>query len=154
MRKAALLYNPDSGGSRKRQRELESALSVFRAAGIGFLVLIATPIAAIVLGVTLIGLPVALLGLVAWLTGLYLAKIFVAALVGQTLMTSPTSRPGSFALALLLGLVLVFVAVNLPYLGGWIRALVVLLGLGIGFVQVRAYWQVTRRATTPVPVGQ
>jgi len=34
MRKAALLYNPDSGGSRKRQRELESALRVLRAAGV------------------------------------------------------------------------------------------------------------------------
>jgi YegS/Rv2252/BmrU family lipid kinase len=34
MRKAALLYNPESGGSRKRQRELESALAVLRNAGI------------------------------------------------------------------------------------------------------------------------
>jgi len=33
MRKAALLYNPDSGGSRKRQRELDSALAVLRNAG-------------------------------------------------------------------------------------------------------------------------
>jgi len=34
MRKAALLYNPDSGGSRKRQRELEFALGVLRSAGV------------------------------------------------------------------------------------------------------------------------
>ena len=34
MRKAALLYNPDSGGSRKRQRELESALTILRHAGV------------------------------------------------------------------------------------------------------------------------
>ena len=34
MRKAALLYNPDSGGSRKRQRELDSALAVLRDAGV------------------------------------------------------------------------------------------------------------------------
>ena len=34
MRKAALLYNPDSGGTRKRLRELESALAVLRAAGV------------------------------------------------------------------------------------------------------------------------
>ncbi len=34
MRKAALLYNPDSGGSQQRQRELESALAVLRAAGV------------------------------------------------------------------------------------------------------------------------
>ena len=34
MRKAALLYNPDSGGTRKRLRELESALEVLRNAGV------------------------------------------------------------------------------------------------------------------------
>jgi len=34
MRKAALLYNPDSGSSRKRQRELESALAILRSAGV------------------------------------------------------------------------------------------------------------------------
>ncbi len=34
MRKAALLYNPDSGGSRRRQRELQSALALFKASGI------------------------------------------------------------------------------------------------------------------------
>ena len=34
MRKAALLYNPVSGGSRKRQRELDRALSVLREAGV------------------------------------------------------------------------------------------------------------------------
>ena len=34
MCKAALLYNPDSGGSQQRQRELESALAVLRGAGV------------------------------------------------------------------------------------------------------------------------
>jgi diacylglycerol kinase family enzyme len=34
MRKAALLYNPDSGGSKRRQHELESALGVLRGAGV------------------------------------------------------------------------------------------------------------------------
>jgi diacylglycerol kinase family enzyme len=34
MRKAALLYNPDSGGSQKRLSELESALAVLRAGGV------------------------------------------------------------------------------------------------------------------------
>jgi len=34
MRKAALLYNPGSGGSKQRQRDLESALSVLRNGGV------------------------------------------------------------------------------------------------------------------------
>jgi YegS/Rv2252/BmrU family lipid kinase len=34
MRKAALLYNPDSGGSKRRQRELQSAVEILRAGGV------------------------------------------------------------------------------------------------------------------------
>jgi len=34
MRKAALLYNPDSGGSKQRQRELQSALSILKDGGV------------------------------------------------------------------------------------------------------------------------
>ncbi len=34
MRKAALIHNPDSGGSKKRQRELESALAVLESGGV------------------------------------------------------------------------------------------------------------------------
>jgi len=34
MRQAALVYNPESGGSRKRRRELESALAVLTGAGV------------------------------------------------------------------------------------------------------------------------
>jgi len=34
MRKAALVYNPDSGGSKQRQRELQSALAILRDGGI------------------------------------------------------------------------------------------------------------------------
>ncbi len=34
MRKAALLYNPDSGGSKQRQRELESAVATLRAGAV------------------------------------------------------------------------------------------------------------------------
>lgn len=34
MRKAALLYNPESGGSKQRQRELQEALAILRAGGL------------------------------------------------------------------------------------------------------------------------
>ena len=34
MRKAALLYNPDSGGSKRRQRELQSALEILKAGSV------------------------------------------------------------------------------------------------------------------------
>ena len=34
MRKAALLYNPESGGSKRRQRELQSAVEILRSGGV------------------------------------------------------------------------------------------------------------------------
>ncbi len=120
---------------------LGKAGSLLQATGVGFLVLAATPVAAIIAGITLIGLPIALLGLVVWVAGLYLAKIFVAALVGRVMMRPPVGQLRPFVPALLMGLVIVFVASNLPYLGGWVRLLVMLLGLGIGFNQVRSHWR-------------
>lgn len=120
---------------------LTTAGGVLRTLGIGFLVLVVTPLAAVLVGITLIGLPIGLLGLVVWLAGLYLAKIFVAGWLGQALRRPESPQTGAFALPLLLGLVIVFVAMNLPYLGGLIRFLVILLGLGIALVQVRQYWQ-------------
>jgi len=41
MRKAALLYNPDSGGSAKRRRELQSALDILKGAGVEAEILLA-----------------------------------------------------------------------------------------------------------------
>ena len=126
---------------------LDKASSVLLTMGLGFLVLVAPPIAALIAAITLVGLPLALLGAGLWLACLYVAKIFVAALIGQGIRRSPLSQPKSFALDLLIGLAIVFVAINLPYLGGWIRFLVLLLGLGLAFIQARSHWQ---RVTTPV----
>jgi len=125
---------------------LEKTSAALPALGIGFLVLVAPPVAAILAGITLVGLPLALLGLAAWLAALYLAKIIVAALIGQSIRRSPLGQPKSFALDLLIGLAIVFVVINLPYLGGWISFLVLLLGLGLAFMQARRHWQ---HVTTP-----
>ena len=117
---------------------LETAGAVLRTMGVGFLALVATPVAAFVAAITLIGLPVGLLGGVAWLAGLYLAKIFVGAFLGRALMRSAGRR--SFAVTLLVGLVISLAAVSIPYAGWVIHFLFLLLGLGIFVLQVRGYW--------------
>ncbi len=96
-----------------------------KAGGIGFITLVTVPVAFIILAVTIIGLPVALLSLALWGAGLYLAKIVVAEFVGRSLLKNPKcdlvagrTRP-----------VVVF-AVNLPWIGGLINFLLILLGLG------------------------
>lgn len=119
---------------------LETAGRVLLTMGVGFLALVALPIAAIIAAITLIGLPIGLLGLVTWLAGLYLAKIFVAAFLGQALMRPPAGQMASFALALLVGLVIVLVAINIPYVGRWIHFLAILLGFGVGAIQAYRGW--------------
>jgi cytoskeletal protein CcmA (bactofilin family) len=115
----------------------DTLVAILRKLGVGFLLLVATPIAAILVAITLIGLPLGLIALALWLLGLYLAKIFVAAWVGQTWMEPPAGKAGPFVLALLLGLVVVYVAMNLPYVGGLLHFLIFLLGLGMAFSQIR-----------------
>ena len=125
---------------------LESGGAILRSCGVGFLVLCATPIAIVLVGITLIGLPIALLGLMLWLAGLYLAKIVVAGFVGRALLNPAEGQTGAFVRALLVGLLIVFVAVNIPYVGRWISFLVLLLGLGMALLQARGRWQQVQAA--------
>ena len=94
------------------------------AGGLGFLFLVSVPIAAIIVGVTIIGLPIALISFALWIAGLYFSKIVVADFVGRSLMKERG------AVSLLAGLFVVIVAVNLPWIGGLINFLLCLMGLG------------------------
>ena len=83
---------------------------------------------------TLIGLPVGLLVLALWLAGLYVAQILVATLVGRGLLQKAGAPPATFAPVLLVGLVCVAFASNLPYVDGLVRLVVLVLGLGLAVV--------------------
>jgi predicted anti-sigma-YlaC factor YlaD len=115
---------------RLRRAGFSDIISVLKSGGIGFLLVFATPIAAICVAITLIGMPIAFVGFVTWLLGLYLAKIVVANFIGRTLLASQGDRMTSVALGLLVGLVLTFIAINLPYVGGLIHFVLVLVGFG------------------------
>jgi len=127
---------------------LDSGRALGRAAGVGFLALVATPVAAIIACITLVGIPAGVLAIGLFLAGLWVAKVFVAAAVGRSLITGRGGAAPSFPLALLAGLVTVFVAINLPYhVGGWLTFLVILVGFGLAVEGVRDGMR--RRALTP-----
>jgi hypothetical protein len=109
---------------------LSTVRSLLISGGIGFLAAVAIPIAAIILAITLIGLPIGLVAITLWLLGLYMAKIVVARCIGGALLGEERQGLGSTALALLIGLVIVIVAVNLPYIGGVLNFVLMLIGLG------------------------
>jgi hypothetical protein len=114
--------------------------SLWRRIGIGFLLLIAPPVAIIIVAITLVGIPLALIALVLWLITIYLAKIFVAALLGRALLGPIRPGVGGFAVPLFIGLLIVFIAVNVPYVGGLVRFGVLVLGLGLAFEWLRRSW--------------
>ncbi len=113
-----------------RRMNFSDALTVLKSGGIGFLIMIAMPIAAVIVMITLIGFPIGLIAVTAWLLGLYFAKILVANFLGRVLLLSDMSRFSSVVLSLLLGLLIVFIAINLPYIGWLIHFLVVIVGFG------------------------
>jgi cytoskeletal protein CcmA (bactofilin family) len=120
---------------------LNRASAVLKAGGVGFLVLVATPVAVVILGVTLVGLPIAILTLFTLLAGLYLAKVFVGAFIGQGMLKAQAGASQPFAVSLLLGLFIIYVATDLPYVGGVLNFLVILLGLGIAATQAFIHWR-------------
>ncbi|MFI5183385.1 MAG: zf-HC2 domain-containing protein [Vicinamibacteria bacterium] len=113
-----------------------SSAAVGKALGIGVLALAAPPVIVVILAVTLVGLPLALLGLVTWLAGLYISRIVVAALLGRLLLSRRDAPTPPFALALIVGLLAVTVATNIPYLGGIASLIVLPLGLGESMAQL------------------
>jgi len=101
-----------------------------RSLGWGAVVIVAGPVAILVLAVTLVGLPLALVLLGLYLFGLYAAKIVVGLALGRALLR-PRGHPRRDALwALVVGLALITIAAAIPWLGGLTRLVVTCLGAG------------------------
>lgn len=113
-----------------RRASIDDGMGALAAAGVGLVAMVATPIIALIAAVTIVGLPVAALGIFMWLVGLYFAKIVVAHFAGRRLFAT-TGQDKHFALALLVGLLLMLVAVNLPLVGGLLNFLLTITGLGM-----------------------
>jgi cytoskeletal protein CcmA (bactofilin family) len=122
------------------EERLETAGAFFRALGLGFVALVATPLALGVLALTLAGIPLAAIGFAGYLTLLYASGILVSALVGSALVRSDPERPRSFAVSLGVGIVAVAVAAHLPFVGILVHALVLLAGLGMIVSCARRAW--------------
>jgi hypothetical protein len=120
---------------------LSTGRALLTSGGIGFLAAVAAPVAALILAISLIGLPIAFVTIVVWLLGLYLAKIVVARFVGEAIMGKRGGTRSSTAVALLVGLVIVVVAVNLPFIGGIINLFLFLIGLGALVMSVYKVWK-------------
>ncbi|WP_123619430.1 polymer-forming cytoskeletal protein [Halorubrum sp. CSM-61] len=96
--------------------------------GVGLLALVVTPIALALVAVTIVGIPLALVGIVAYVVALWVGSVYGRYALGSWVLDR-LGRPNRWA-ALLLGVVGVALIGLVPWVGGIVDLLVLLLGLG------------------------
>lgn len=113
---------------------------VLAAIGVGLLALLAVPLLALILIVSMVGLPIGLIGLGLFAGAIYLTQVFAGLAIGRFILPrrwNDGSR-GYLLLAMTLG-VIVLAALNfipVPYLSGAITAFVTMWGLGAALMVV------------------
>ena len=106
---------------------------------LGLALLFTVPFAAILLIITIIGIPLAIISIMAYLIAIYVSGIFVGFAIGRmALELSETYKKEgtSILLALFIGLVILTLLQRLPAVGGLIGFLTIILGLGAMFSAV------------------
>lgn len=130
-------------------RGLQASKNFLPSIGFGILFLIATPIAAAIVCITLVGLGVGITTFILWLIAVYAAQIFVASWLGEILL-GPAIGTGALLGRLALGLAILHGLEMIPYhIGGIIHFIILCWGLGAIIMAIFSY---LRRSTTAAPV--
>jgi len=108
---------------------VRSAESYGATFGLGVLVLFGVPIAACIACITVVGLFIGVSTLFVWYASLYFAQVIVGALVGQWLM-GRTSELWPLIGRMAVGVVIVRLLTTIPHLGGWLKFVAILWGIG------------------------
>src|ERR1700679_3337414 len=119
-----LLLMPGLSADAMRATERHST-----AGGERYLVLVATPVLALILAITIVGLGVSISLAFLYVVSIYAAQTFVGAWVGAKLMGEAAST-GAAAGRLALGLALLRIVKQVPYAGGFIAFFALIWGLG------------------------
>ena len=110
---------------------LEGGLAGLATAGVGLVALVSVPLMMVILAFTVIGLPLSMIGFFGWLIALYIAKILAAWVIGNLVINTQDEDQEPVFLPLLVGLGIVMIVINLPWIGGFISLVLSLLGLGM-----------------------
>ncbi len=102
----------------------------------------------IFLVLTVVGIPLAILTLLLYLVAGYLAFLAVAVLLGRHITKPQSERLREFGLALLAGLLVVTVLVNLPIIGDPAWWVLLCLGFGLLALRAREAWLLRRALAT------
>jgi len=86
----------------------------------GFIFLFSVPIAAIILALTIIGLPLAIIAMAGYLLLTYLTKIFIGLMIGMKILNKNTAgKETSGIWQMMFGVTIFYILSHLPYFG-WI----------------------------------
>lgn len=117
----------------------ESSREVLRDMGIGFVALIATPVAALMIALTIIGIPISIVLAMAYALLLFLSTIVVADFAGQRLPFGSDTQTG-VALRTGVALLLVLFVMEIPFVGGGLHFLVHIFGMGCLLLHLRGLY--------------
>jgi cytoskeletal protein CcmA (bactofilin family) len=134
------------------QEAVKSAEQYGASAGLGVLVLFGVPIAACIACITVVGLFIGISTLFVWYAALYFAQIIVGTVVGQWLM----GRTGEFwpiVGRMAVGVVVVRVCTAIPDVGGWVKFVAILWGIGAISLAVFRRFQPVPATGVMVPTG-
>ncbi len=107
------------------------AQSLWKTVGIGIIALLFTPVAIIILAITIIGLPLSFVSLALYLAFFYLSTIFTGMVVGAITLRS-SQRPFQISLlAMITGIAILHVLFLVPLLGFIVHLIAWILGMGM-----------------------
>lgn len=132
----AVLLLAFPGASRRLAERVRS--EPLRSGGFGLAVLVGVPILLVLVAITIIGIPLAIVGALLFALAAWIASVYGRYAVGEWLL-GYVGTDNRWA-ALLVGMVAVGLVGLVPFLGGFVEFLVLLLGLGgLAFAGLGAY---------------
>ena len=136
------------------QDAVKSAEQYGAAAGLGVLVLFGVPIAAIIACITVVGMFIGVSTLLLWWAAVYFAQVVVGTVVGQWLM-GRTNEFWPLVGRMAVGVVIVRVCTTIPDVGGWVKFVAILWGIGaIALALFRRFQPLPATGVTVPPGAQ
>ena len=129
--------------------------SVVASFGVGAVTLVATLPLAVLFGITIVGLPAAAVLAGSWVVGLFTGWLLLAVAVGGVLIgLARRGAPRRLTWSFLLGLVVLYLATRVPFVGPLVGGLGVTVGLGALVIALYRTWQnaeLERKAVPSLP---
>jgi cytoskeletal protein CcmA (bactofilin family) len=118
----------------------------------GFVLCVVVPVAAVMLLLTIVGIPLALVAMLLYVATLYPGQVFVCSWLGDAVLRGLGRRGPSTSpyLAVTVGVIVLVVLVTIPFVGWIFRLLAIFAGFGALWA---AIWSARVRSSPPATAG-